>query len=228
MAERNQLFLTTVGTSEYQETVYGLADNREVRTCYAPVAAARLFRVDWTGCNALVVGTEAALAKHLAALGAELGHLGFNVESVLIAEGRDGRELLGIVQALTSSVPTGTSLVVDITHTLRHLSFAYLAALVYLAGLRRVEIVRITYGAFELKQDGIAPVVDVTPVYELLRWYHAAATVTDTGDLRALTPLAGALKQALWDRKQEPDLEVVKNLRDSGRINRPKIAFRFR
>jgi hypothetical protein len=131
------------------------------------------------------------------------------VRSVALPEGREGGELLQIVGLLTRCVPEQSSLIVDITFTLRHLGIAYLAALVYLSGLRRVAIEKITYGALELSSDGVAPIIDVTPAYHLLRWYHAAATVRETGDLRPLQPLVRELQRQVHEAGLVEERKVV-------------------
>lgn len=195
MADDDRVFLTAVGTGRYEPATY----HRDAATCetrFAPVAAFRLCCGEsWRSARAVVLATEEAEAKHREALTAELETAGLDVSFARIPLGRDEDELLAVLEALTENVPRGAALVADVTFALRHLSLTFVAGLVYLTGLTGVRLERVTYGAFELKgADGGVPVLDVTHAYHLVRWFHAAATAGETGDLRPLVPLVTGLR----------------------------------
>ncbi|MBI5368403.1 MAG: TIGR02221 family CRISPR-associated protein [Planctomycetes bacterium] len=172
--------VTSIGTGEYVETAYRLGE-REVRARFAPVALARLLG-DLRGACASVLVTPKARARWYDAAASELAELGLAPEPVEIPEGRNEDELLAIFEAITRRVPAGASVVLDVTYGLRHLPFVHLAALAFLTGLRDVQVRGIYYGAFELDRQA-PPILELTPLFNLLRWYHALEMARETGNL---------------------------------------------
>jgi len=216
MPDDERLLLTAVGTGEYRPATYCWA-GRSCQTRFAPVAAFRLgCDESWRGARAVVLATAEAEAKHREALAAELHDAGLDARFVRIPLGRDEDELLAVLEALTASVPRGSELVADVTFALRHLSLTFVAGLVYLTGLTGVRLERVTYGAFELKDaDGTVPVLDVTHAYHLLRWFHAAATARDTGDLRPLLPLVSHLGKRAHEAGRYDQRDAANRVRGS-------------
>jgi hypothetical protein len=184
-------FICSVGVSEsYRETVYAW-EGREFRTRFAPVAVAHLCEL--RGAQASVVGTDKAIARWYDQMAAELRCAEVNPTPVLVPEGRDDEEIMRILDTLASIVGEGQSVTLDITFALRHLSFAYFAAVVYLTALRGVRIEGVFYGAYELRNEttNVAPILDLASVVRIVRWYHAVQAGVGSGDLR---PMAAALR----------------------------------
>lgn len=181
MSER--YFVASVGVGDYKEVTYRLGE-RAWRTRFAPVAVARLREL--AGARALVLVTPRARERWYAELATELRAAGLEPEPIEIGEGRTDEERFQVFSALVERVPAEAELLLDVTFALRHLPFVYLAALVYLVGLRGVRLEGIAYGAFDLQADGVAPVLDVTGLFGLVEWYHALQTARESGDLQAL------------------------------------------
>ncbi len=88
----------------------------------------------------------------------------------------------------------GERVLLDLTLSLRHLPFVYLAALTYLTAFKQVRIARIAYGALELRdrETDAVPMLDLTRLFGLTRWFHAVQSAAESGNLQ---PLAGALHE---------------------------------
>lgn len=175
----NTILVTSIGTGQYEEVQYRIGD-RAWPTKFAPVATARLLSL--TGARALVLVTHAAEQKWYHELARELTEAGLQPEPVSIAEARDEEGILSIFSALQGRIPARARVVLDVTFTLRHLPFVYLSSLAYLVGLREVGVDGIYYGAYELPaEDNTRPIIEVTPLFQLLQWYHALASARESG-----------------------------------------------
>lgn len=178
--------ITSVGLGRYQEKVYQ-HEGAEYRTRFAPVAVARLAAGGHGRASIMV--TPQAKEKWFDALASELAGAGFNVEAVDIPECRDQGQILETFLALSERVREGEEALLDVTYSLRHLPFVYLAALAYLVGLKNVRIKGIYYGAQMLAEDGVIPLLDVSPLFDLMEWYQALKAANDTGDFRSMAAL---------------------------------------
>ncbi len=176
----DRLFIASIGTGNYRAAAYQF-DDRSWQTPFAPVATARLLALN--GWAAAILVTDAARRRWYDRLAAELVEAGLQPEPIDIPEGRNEDEILQIFSRLVARVPKGARVVLDVTFALRHLPFVYLATLAYLTGLRNVKIEGIYYGAYELKTTGSSvPILDITVLFQLLRWYHALAATRDSGE----------------------------------------------
>ncbi len=210
---RAEIFLTTVGTGKYQEAAYRWGAG-VYRTEYAPEAAA----VAWFGKTApppppkaLLLVTPEAEKVHGHRLKKRLSALGLDPCFLTIPPGRDDIELFQILDQLGESVPGGSRVVADITHSFRHLSFAWLSALVYLQELKDVQVEKVTYGAFELREGEECPLLDLTPTLHFIRGSHAARSARRAGDFRDL---------ALWMREWARSLHSRGDTEARDRVNR--------
>lgn len=178
--------IASVGLGRYREMVYRHGTD-EYRTRFAPVAVGRLAAS--SGGRASILVTPQAREKWFKALSGELALAGFKVEAVDIPECRNEDEILETFFALSKCVHDGEKVVLDVTYSLRHLPFVYLAALAYLVGLKHVEIKGIYYGAQMLGVDDVVPLLDVSPLFDLMEWYQALKSANDTGDFRSVAVL---------------------------------------
>lgn len=177
----------SLGTAPYSEVSYTL-DGRVCRTRFAPVAVAHLYGL--AGGRATVLATRAAAEQWYPALAEELRAANVGPQVVEVPEGRRQDELLAILDRLVASIMPGERVVLDVTVGLRHLPFVYFAALTYLTAHRGVHLEQIVYAAFELDRAA-PPLLDLTPLFALVQWYHALQTTRDSGDLR---PVANMLR----------------------------------
>jgi len=183
--------------SGYQAVIYQLGGREDRPTRFAPAALARLLSLG--GAKASVLATAKAYeGPDYEALALELREAGLHPAHVPMPEGRTEDEILDIFNRLVDRVQPGEKLVLDVTLSLRHLPFVYLAALAYLTAYYNVEIQGIYYGAFDLRTSAPdtpaepkAPILEITSLFRLIQWYHAAQTAREGGDLRVISRLLG-------------------------------------
>lgn len=193
--------ITAIGVprGSYSPVAYSLG-NQSHATKYAPVALAHLLPL--SGARASVLATDAASnGVDLQHLLDELRQAGVSAQWVRANDGSSPGDFLETLQQLIGLVQESERVILDVTFSLRHLPFAYLAALTYLTSFKSVSIDGIYYGAYEqrhLNADGIevAPIHDLSVLFEAMRWYHAVETASESGNLR---PLLGAVHQAKRD-----------------------------
>jgi hypothetical protein len=199
-----KVFVTSVGLgAEYAEVQYRLHD-AACRTRYAPVATARMLCLQ--GWQALVLVTRAAREKNYDALARELSDAGLDPAPVEIPDGTTEAEILAIFTTLTERIEAKSHVVLDVTFSFRHLPFVYLASLAYLMALREVKVDGIYYGAFDLARSrgGEAPILDLTPLLNLMGWYHGLRSFRESGDAAALGAQFALLVGALFRRGEAP------------------------
>gem|GEM_PF-623952 len=168
---------------KYDEIFYSI-DGKEHFTSYAPVALARLKNL--AGAKASVLVTRKAREMHYEKFALELQSAGLQPFPVDIPDGVNNEEIYQIFNMITAQVSEGENIVLDVTFSLRHLPFAYLAALIFLVGLRDVRLEGIYYGAYDLRHDGRAPILEITYLFRLIEWYYGLTTARREGDMRPL------------------------------------------
>jgi len=207
--------ICTVGRGELKDVTYSLG-GRTYRSRFAPVALAHLLSLQ--GGSATVLVTEAAKDRWYEELEAELKAAGVVPEAVLIPEGRTENELLSVLVAMERRVGEEEEVVLDVTHSLRHLAFVFMAALVYLTALKRVRLAGIFYGAFELRDGEAAPIINLGLLFTLVELYTAVETGLKSGDLRPLARLFSDKRALLWKegtgRSVEQDLNQLSKTAD--------------
>ncbi|MDQ7795017.1 MAG: TM1812 family CRISPR-associated protein [bacterium] len=195
--------ICSVGTGKYDGTTYRRGQDAW-STRYAPVALARLLRLG--GSRATVLVTREAQAEHYGVMARELEDSGLTVAALEIPKGESPEEILTILDRLMSTVGAGDKVILDVTFALRHLPFIYFTALTYLTAQRGVQLEGIFYG---LRESG--RLVDLTPLFRLVKWYHALQMVHDTGDLRLLAWELGSDVGRLGQASPRPQaVEAIK------------------
>lgn len=124
--------------------------------------------------------------------------LSTQVQARLISFGTAQGEQVAFIEQMAAGVDVGDAVQFDMTHGLRHLTLlALLAALAIETG-REAEIEEIWYGAFDLREQGIAPVMQLRGLFEILDWTRAITVFEQTGDV--------ALFGKLVDNESQLDL----------------------
>ena len=168
-----------------------------------------------------MVATADAAAMHFDSLRRELEEIGLQVGLEIIAPGATDRDFIGTLTKLTNLVSEGERVVLDVTLGLRHLPFLHAAALAYLTAFKGIKLAGVYYAAVEqsfTRPDGskAAPIFDLTTTFDLVEWYHAVRSASQSGDLR---PLQAALADVVREEKAASHarhpLEGVKNALDT-------------
>ncbi|MCS6962927.1 MAG: TIGR02221 family CRISPR-associated protein [Thermoflexus sp.] len=199
-ASRPILF-TFLGAGRYEEAIYEVdaaGEPFEHRTRFAPVATASFLRPQ----EVRLFLTEGAKGQHGEAIERELQALSIAVRPIPIPDGRGLAEWWGIFEAIVreARATEGVPLAFDITHGFRHFPILGLLAAAFLQSAYRVALGGIFYGAYEMRRAGgegeppRVPLLDLTPMLELLQWAVAADRFRRQGDARDLAELLKRLK----------------------------------
>jgi len=125
----------------------------------------------------------------------------FSVKNVPESNNPEG--IWTIFNKVNDCLTEGDRVIFDITHSFRSVPIVALLAVSYFRVVRNITIEGLLYGAFEAKENNIAPTFDLLPVVRLFDWLTATDQFLKTGngqDLAALLQEAGGHTQALGDR----------------------------
>lgn len=115
--------------------------------------------------------------------------LGFEVCFRVIGYADQMEEQLDLLQAMTTEVEKGDRVSLDVTHGFRHLPMLALLSALHLRTAQQVTVEGLYYGAFEMKQDGIAPVMNLAGLLRIADWVGALHTFDKDGDYGAFAEL---------------------------------------
>ncbi|HOW74419.1 MAG TPA: TIGR02221 family CRISPR-associated protein [Candidatus Competibacteraceae bacterium] len=115
--------------------------------------------------------------------------LGFEVCFRVIGYADQMGEQLKLLQAMAAEVKAGDRVSLDITHSFRHLPMLALLSALHLREARQVTVEGLYYGAFEMKQEGIAPVMNLAGLLRIADWVAALNTFDKDGDYGAFVDL---------------------------------------
>ncbi|RLB06753.1 MAG: TIGR02221 family CRISPR-associated protein [Deltaproteobacteria bacterium] len=181
-----RLFLSTLGTTEYSEVYYKLDDNPPYLTPFVQEALVNFLCRKWSANDRIVMfctekarqinwinedpgdvgeGSGKGLEDRLKALG-----LNAEIGMVTIPEGKSESEIMEIFSRVTEEIREQDSVVLDITHSYRSLPLLNIVVLNYAKALKRIKVERICYGAYEARENNVAPIFDLTPYDRLLDW----------------------------------------------------------
>jgi CRISPR-associated Csx2 family protein len=140
---------------------------------------------------------------------------GLEVRLLLLGACREYAEQLRVLRSLAEIAAPNDALVVDVTHSFRHLPLIGVAAAHYLEHTRGCRLEGVYYGMFNAPGEpaGTAPVVNVAGMLRILQVGEAFATYQGTG---ALGPLGEALS------KQLPELEEAAFFLDTSQVGKAR------
>lgn len=212
------VLLTFLGTGKYEPCRYSFPTAAEPsdEVIYYSAALAGQLKPD----RVVSLETAAAASKHGKELAAAFRALGCEHEAVRIPGGASETELWEIFGALTTHVPRGCTLHLDITHGFRSLPVLGFIALSYLRVTRDVNIGGIYYGAWEARDGAtmVAPTFQLAPFLTLLDWTAAADQFFNSGSAVRLGDLLSQAQQTLWsNRGDQAPSELPKKLKSLGK-----------
>lgn len=125
--------------------------------------------------------------------------LGCTVEMKIIPYARDTTEQISILSTIAASVRPEEPVVMDVTHGFRHLPMLGLLAAHYLERVKRIKVEGIHYGALDMTQAGITPVLDLRGLLQTMDWIQAFAAYDASGNY---APFADLLTQEGWNESE--------------------------
>lgn len=200
--------LTFLGTRPI-ETTYVMQDGREFTAPFCGVALIHLLDIE----DVRVFVTREAREQALPVFQERTQAAGVQVVPVDIPGDATQEDLWRIFKAVVESVEEKESVIFDITHGFRSVSFLSFLAASYLRIVKDVHLAGVFYGNFEARDRSVtpnrAPVIDLTRMTGLLDWMIAADRFERFGDARDLADLLRRAAPSWEEQQRAPDLKGV-------------------
>ncbi|HWQ35304.1 MAG TPA: TIGR02221 family CRISPR-associated protein [Blastocatellia bacterium] len=204
--------LTFLGTGDYRETIYNW-QQQPVKTKLFPFALAQ-----WVEAEQMLVllTAEARQHQHWADLQNALNGHPIRLIPVDIPSGKSEQELWGIFDRMVSVLDEGDEIIFDVTHAFRSLPMLSLMAAAFLRVAKKIRLQHLLYGAYEARQDEVAPVFDLTPFISLLDWTTATDQFIKRGNASELATFLKDAHQQAWRDRIAPKSELPRHLQSLG------------
>lgn len=112
----------------------------------------------------------------------------------LIPYGVQDEDQVAILVGITKNIPDGDKLILDVTHSFRHLPMLGLLSVFYLRAIAKIELDGIYYGALEQTQNNLTPVLRLDGLLKLYEWIRALENFNKDGDYGTFKDLFNAEK----------------------------------
>lgn len=112
------------------------------------------------------------------------------IHCILIPFAKDTAEQIALLSLLSEHLTEKEKIVLDVTHSFRHLPMLSLVAARFLKRIKNIDVEHIYYGAWEMRtKDGKAPVLMLDGMLSMLDWIDALTTFDKDGDYGEFAPL---------------------------------------
>ncbi len=145
--------------------------------------------------------------------------LASRVTLATIPFGRDQKEQVNILRKMADIVEPEGVVTMDVSHGFRSLPMLGLVSALFLTRLKKVTIGGIYYGALEMTEHGMTPVIRLDGLLHIAQWLNAMSGFLKSGDYGIFAPLLGdraatdALRQAAFFEKTINIQQVRGNLK---------------
>ncbi|MXX09843.1 MAG: TIGR02221 family CRISPR-associated protein [Nitrospira sp. SB0677_bin_15] len=116
------------------------------------------------------------------------GATGYNVMPMLIPFGKNAEEQYNILDTVADAVPNG-AVSFDVTHGFRHLGMVGFLSAFMLERVRNLAVRDLWYGALDMTENGVTPVLKLDGLTHVQRWVSALDRFDATGDYGVFEPL---------------------------------------
>lgn len=111
------------------------------------------------------------------------------VQCILIPFAKTTNEQIDILSILANSLPDNDKVVLDVTHSFRHLPMLSLVASRFLKRTKNITVEQIYYGATDMTQNNKSPVLKLDGMLTMLDWIDALSTFDKDGDYGVFSEL---------------------------------------
>jgi len=115
--------------------------------------------------------------------------LPFKVEAIAVEDGKTKEEVWKVFTNVICLLKEHDELYIDITHGFRYLPMLLIVLSNYAKFLKNIKVKSITYGNYEARKDGIAPIVEITSFSVLQDWTSAANEYVEYGRTKKISKL---------------------------------------
>lgn len=213
--KKERIFVSFLGTSDYKVCRYHF-DNEPAS---GEIKFVQTVTAEKSACEQVVIFcTKKAEETHWKDLEAEFctSNLPKPIR-IRVCDGASEEELWSIFDAIQKEIPENATVTFDVTHSFRFLPLLMTVLLNYLKEVKKVELEKCYYGAWEARDErNIAPVFDLTPFFVLNDWARATSFFDEAGDCAQLYGLVKKTKGNLWKKKDaQSDQKFADNLTKS-------------
>ncbi len=184
---RRHVLLANMGAAPPRLTTYQLGDN-DCHSHFSALALWKLLPERHRPQEILYLLTPEAAAASKEQIIADTTQAGVPVQFIDLPGNDVPDDSRIFLEKVAENIPKGCRLTLDVTQGLRHHAFLFYALALYLGEFRDVEIAGAWYCRFEIsRHDSVPrPFIDLKPVLDLARWFHALAVFRETGSLREI------------------------------------------
>ena len=179
------ILYTFLGANKLFETVYEW-NGTQIPTEFSCVACAKILDPE----KIVIFETASGKERHeaLEPQLAEIPH-----EFVMIEDGKNKTELWQIFSKIVDAIPENAAIAFDVTNGFRFYPLLGLLAASFAETVKGSKLKHMFYGNYEAnRDDSPKPMIDLTPMLDLLKWTTYADRFIQTGDS---TDLAGMLEK---------------------------------
>lgn len=136
-------------------------------------------------------------------------NLPFEVVPLPIPDGKDEDEMWKIFETAFNALNDGDELYFDLTHSFRYIPMLVLVLSNYSKFLKNISVKSITYGNYEARENGNAPIVDLLPLTALQDWTYAAGQFLESGNVQRLQYLSNEELKPILREAQGKDVDAI-------------------
>lgn len=205
-----KVFISVLGTGLYERGIYTKGEFKSTETRFIQQATIELLgcKETWTEndkiCILLTEQTRKlnwdVTVRKARCTGEEIPYEGLKdilkemhlkpaVLDIPILDGKDEKEMWDIFQTVFNLLQEDDELYFDLTHSFRYLPMLILVLGNYAKFLKNVQIVHISYGNYEARNENGSPIVNLLPLAALQDWTFAAADYLHNGQSEELVQL---------------------------------------
>lgn len=107
----------------------------------------------------------------------------------LIPFGRNQKEQVEVLHMMASCVDPEDTVSLDVTHGFRHLPMLSFLSALYLEQVKQAKVEGLYYGALDMAQEHITPVLRLDGLLKIAQWINAFHAFDHTGDYALLVPM---------------------------------------
>lgn len=147
----------------------------------------------------------------------KLEKLNINYKVIDIPDGKTNNEIWQIFTKVYDEIEPFDEVFVDVTHSFRSIPIIFMSVLNYAKVTKHCDIKRILYGAFDAKENGRAPIYDLTLFDQIIEWSSGVEQLLSTGECEKFCSTVEKTLNPLLRETKGTD-EVVKLIRKCSKL----------
>lgn len=217
--------LSVLGTTDYESGMHSFNNEEILETQYVQDAIIKMYEkeIESKDMKFCIFLTKLARQRNFEKLERILvdRYPKLEIVPIELKDGNTEEELWEIFEVFYHSIEENDEIVIDITHSLRHLPMELLVVVNYAKVLKNITVKGIYYGAFEVryKKDGktIIPIHNITEFNSLLEWSYGANTFINYGNVLPIHEAYKKLQRKMgqnWNKEHSEFTKFMNALSD--------------